>query len=218
MKCFLASVFLFLSINANAQFSAVVVAYGAGDVPVNTSIDIDAEYVAMPVSLVSDAKYPSQRAELIRELQSVVSDAASKNTNINFQQGVISLSPKEKSSFSISTPYGQRSSSSFYILSKLGDDKDLFAATQDIYSFIGGIHKLEDTGFILGHISLAVSSPRNYRDQLLEKIKNEVASLKNILGSSYQVEISGLENAVIVQQKNDKQVTLFINYQIEFRE
>ena len=211
-------ILLLLSFNAYAGLSAVVVAYGPGDVPVNSSIDIDAEYVAMAVSLTSDAKYPSERAKLISKLQSSISAAASKNANIEFRQGVISLSPKEKSSFSLSKSYGRSSGSRFYILSKLGDGKEIYAATQDIYTFIGNIENPEDTSTSIGNTSLAINSPHNYRGKLLGKVKAEIKATKEALGSNYKVSISGLENPVIVRQKNDKQVTLFIDYRIQFSE
>jgi len=211
-------VFSLLSVNAYAGFSAIVIAYGTGDVPVNSSLDIDAEYVAMSVSLSSDAKYPSERAKLISQLQSSVSAAASKTSNIDFQQGVISLSPREKSSFSISKSYGRSSGSSFYILSKLSSEKGIYAATQDIYKFISGIQKPEDTSLSLGNTSLAISSPHAYRSKLLRKVKSEINTTKEALGSTYKATVSGLENPVIVRQKNDKQVTLFIDYRIQFSE
>ena len=201
-----------------AGISAIVIAYGTGEVPVSSSIDINAEYVAMSVSLSSDAKYPSERAKLISKLQSVISSSASNNSNIEFQQGAISLSPQEKSSFSISKSYGRNSGSSFYILSKLSNEKDVYETTQEIYSFINRIQKPDDTNLSLGNTSLAVSHPEQYRNKLLEKVKEEIIVTKKILGSGYKVSISGLENPVVVRQKDDKQVTVFIDYRVEFSE
>lgn len=218
MKTIITLAFILITFTARADFSAIVIAYGAGNVPVNSSIDIDAEYVAMPVSLSSDAKYPAERAKLISKLQSAVMSAASSNPNIDFQQGVISLSPQEKSSFSISKSYGSSSGSSFYILAKLATEKDIYTVTQDIYSFLGRIQKPDDTSINLGNTSLAISSPNQYRTQLLDKIKKEIESTKLALGPNYKVTISGLENPVIVRQKNDKQVTVFVNYWIELSE
>lgn len=211
-------IFSLLSLNAYAGFSAIVIAYGTGNVPVNSSIDIDAEYVAMSVSLSSDAKYPSERAKLISKLQSSISSAASTSSDIDFQQGVISLSPSEKSSFSLSKSYGRSSGSSFYILSKLGNGKDVYAATQEIYTFIANIKRPDDTNLSLGNTSLAISSPQNYRGQLLEKVKAEINSTKEVLGVGHKATISGLENPVIVRQKDDRQVTLFLDYRVQFSE
>lgn len=218
MKNLLISVILFLSVNVHAGGSFIVIAYGTGKTPVSSSIDVDAEYVAMSIALSSDAKYPSERAKLISKLQSTISGAAATNANIEFQQGAISLSPSEKSSFSISKSYGRSSGSSFYILAKFDRSKGIYTATQEIYSFIGGINKPEDTSLRLGNTTLAISSPKKYRSQLLSLIKEEIKNTKSVLGEGYKVSISGLENPVIVRQKNDKQVTLFIDYGIEFGE
>ena len=205
-------------LNIYAGYSAIVIAYGTGNIPVSSSIDIDAEYVAMSVTLSSDAKHPSKRAKLISKLQSIISDLASSNPNIEFKQGAVSLSPQEKSSFSISKSYSRNSGSSFYILSKLENRKDVYDATQNIYSFISRVQKPDDTSLRLGNTTLAISSPEKYRKQLLEKVKAEIDETKNIMGSVYKVSISGLENPVIVKQKDDKQVTLFIDYRLEFKE
>ncbi|WP_101757986.1 hypothetical protein [Oceanicoccus sp. KOV_DT_Chl] len=218
MKNLVTVTLLLLSINAHAGFSAIVIAYGTGNTPVNSFVDVDAEYVAMSVTLSSDAKYPSERAKLISKLQSSISGAAATNTNIEFQQGAISLSPSEKSSFSISKSYGRSSGSSFYILAKLDSGKGVYAATQEIYSFIGRIKKPEDTSLRLGNTTLAISSPNKYRNQLLTLVKEEITNTKAALGEGYKVSISGLENPVIVRQKNDKQVTLFIDYRVELSE
>ena len=207
-----------LSFQVHAEFSAIVIAYAAGEVPVNSSIDIDAEYVALSVSLSSDAKYPSERAKLINQLQSAISSAAATTPNIDFQQGVISLSPREESSFSISKSYGRSSGSNFYLLSKLGNGKDVYMATQEIYNFIARIKRPDDTTLSLGNTSLAIGSPQNYRNQLLEKIKSEIHTIKQTFGPGYKASISGLENPVIVRQKNDKQVTVFIDYRVTFSE
>lgn len=159
MSKFIGFALLLLSFNSYAGFSAVVIAYGSGDVPVNSSIDVEAEYVAMSVSLSSDAKYASERAKLIERLQDSIRSAASKSENIEYRQGVISLSPKEKSSFSISNSYGRNTGSKFYLLSKLGNGKDIYLATQDIYKFIYRIKRPEDTSLNLGNTSLAISEP-----------------------------------------------------------
>lgn len=218
MKYLLTVLLLILSINAHAEFSAIVIAYGTGNTPVNSTIDVDAEYVAMPVTLSSDAKYPSERAKLISKLQSSISSAAVTNANIEFQQGAISLSPSEKSSFSISKSYGRNSGSSFYILAKLDSSMGVYVATQEIYSFIGRIKKPEGTSLRLGNTTLAISSPNKYRNQLLTLVKEEITNTKAALGEGYKVSISGLENPVIVRQKNAKQVTLFIDYRVELSE
>jgi len=218
MRNIIFTTLLTLSANSYAGLSAVIIAYGTGEVPVNSSIDIDAEYVAMSVSLSSDAKYASKRAKLISKLQSKISSAATNQPNIYFKQGVISLSPRENSTFSISKSYGSNSGSKFYILSKLGNGTDIYKATQDIYGFIAKIQKPEDTNISYGNTSLAIESPSKHRTQLITKIKDEISSTKSILGTKHKVTVTGLESPVIVRQKNDKQVTLFLDYKIEFSE
>ena len=218
MNKLLTLVLLLISFDALSSVSGVVIAHNSGSVSVNSYIDVDAEYVAMSVSLSSEAKYPNQRLEEISQLQSTISQAATSNENISFIQGAVSLSPRERSSFSLSKSYGGNSGSSLYILSKLDTTKDVYSATQETYSFIAKIQKPKDTNLNLGNTRLAINSPNQYRDRLLEKLKEEITNIKNVLGEGYKVSISGLENSVIVTQKNDKQVTILLDYQIELSE
>jgi len=218
MKRLIIAICFLFAIDAHAGFSAIVIAYGTGNTPVNSSIDVDAEYVAISVSLTSDAKYASERVKLISELQSSISGAAAEDTNIEFLQGSISLSPSEKSSFSISKSYNRGSGSSLHVLAKLASDKSAYTATQEIYNFLGSIKRPKDTSLKLGNTTLAISSPKKYRNQLITLVKEEIEDTKAILGESYKVTISGLENPVIVRQKNDKQVTVFLDYRVELSE
>lgn len=218
MSRYFIAVFLFFSLNAHSSGSVLVIAYGSGDIPVHSSIDVDAEYVAVSISLSSDAKYPSDRIKRIRQLQSEIEAASLKNQNLEFQQGTVSLSPRENSSFSISKSYASNSGSNFYLLAKLGGGVEVYDATEEIYSFVASIKKPDDTEISVGNTSLAISSPDKFREQLLKLVKQEVETTKSVLGPEYKASISGLENPVLVRQKNDKQVTLYVDYSIEFTE
>ncbi|WP_370979077.1 hypothetical protein [Agaribacterium sp. ZY112] len=213
-----AIIFLFFATTVNAGFTGAIIAYGSGGVPVNTSIDMNTDYVAIPVYLSSDAKYPSQLAKQIAQLEASINKLASFEKGIDFQQGLISLSPRQKSSFSISKSYGRHSGSNFYIFSKLDETRDVYAATQAVYSFISKIQVPDDAEYSLGNTSLAISNPSQYREKLLAGINAEIESTRKIFGSNYEVSISGLENPVIVRQKNDRQVTVYIDYRLEFTE
>lgn len=219
MKYFLGLMFLIFSANAQAGSSIVVIAHATGTAPVNSAIDIDADFVAMPVSLSSDAKYPAERAQLIRKLQTEVEAAVRKKPNLELQQGTVSLSPDTKSSsFLASKSYSRGARSNIYILSKLGDGQSAFSAAQEIYSLISHIKVPDDTSVYLGDMSLAVTSPSKYRDVLLAIIKSEIQATKDALGTGYKASVSGLENPVIVLQKDDKHVTVFLNYRVTFKE
>ena len=198
--------------------SAIVIAFNSQHLPVNSYIDLDAQYVAMPVTISSDARYPAQRAKLIQTLQAAIKSAAKKNNKIEFQQGKVSLSPREKSSFSVTRSYGGREGSHLYLLAKLDDKEEIYSASEGLYRFINSIKKPEDTQLNLGSTSLAIDSPQGYRLQLLNKLKAEVSEIKSVLGEDYKVTLSGLENPVIVRQKNHNQVSVFIDYRIEFNQ
>ncbi len=215
MKPVVIALFLLCS---NAFGGSVFIAYVGGNIPVNASIDINAEYVALPITVTSDARQASERASLIRQAQSTIQTAAAATPGIEYEQGAISLSPRDRSSFSISKSYGRGEGSRFYVLSKLESGEDIYTTSQKIYSFIRSITIPDDTGLSLGETSLAIDSPASYRSQLLTKISEELQDYKSIFGADYRVKVSGLESPVLVKEKNHRQVTLFIDYRIEINE
>ena len=218
MKKALFIALLLLTASSNAGYSKIVIAYSKGDVPVNSFIDLEADYVAIPVSIYSDAKNTINRLKSIHKLQSDIKAAADKNENFEFSQGVVSLSPKDKSTFSSIKSYGPRSSANFYLFGSLENGKDVYTITQEIYSFVLAIQKPKDTTINLGNTSLGISSPEEYRTKLLELLKTDIEEIKQTIGSDYAVSISGLDNPVLVRQKNDKEVTVFIDYRLVFNE
>lgn len=202
----------------HAGISSLIIALNNSNVPVNTYLDVQAEYVAMPVSLSSDAKHPSERIQLIHQLQSIIERAARNDAAIDLQQGNISLSPRELSSFSISKMNGSPSESKLYILSPITDSVNIFDVTQKLNHFLSSIKLPDETKIRPGNTTLAIKDPDRFRAELIKKIKIDVESTRETLGTDYKVEISGLEGPVLVVQLNDKQVRLFINYDLKFME
>jgi hypothetical protein len=189
-----------------------------GHVPVDAYIDVDADYVAISVSLSSDAKYPLKRAKLIHQLQTTIAEAVEKNESVEMIKGLITLSPQEKSLFSMSGDYPFQSSSSFYLLIKFYQNKNFYEAAYQLKEFIASIERPDDTNIYLGKISLAVKDPGIYRFELLRKIRDKINGIKDIIGSKYKAAITGLEGLVQARQIDDRQVRLFIAYRLEFTE
>ena len=214
-------VLIFLSLvvfDANARGSVVVAVSTSEDIPVHSYIDTDAEYVAMPVSITSDSKYASERAKLIHQLQLAIENAAKKDPAINIEQGVVSLSPSTRSSFSISKSYHSSGISNLYLLHRIDGDSSIYQVTEKLNRFIASIEKLDDTDIHLGKTALAIESPGKYRDGLLKLIKLEIENTKQIMGDNFKASISGLGKGVIVKQLNDKQVRLYIDYSLVLEE
>lgn len=218
MKKIILLIFSLLAVNAHAGMSSTLAtAYGNRNIPVNSYIDVDAEYVAMSITLSSKASDPADRAKRIKELQSSIKTAVSNNQDIEFKQGRITLSSKKKSSSFLSKS-SSFSSVNFYLLGKLGEGTDIFDVTQKLHKFIAAIEVPEETSISLGNTTLAMLSPNKYREELLIKVKAEIESTKKIFGPDYKVSVSGLEKPVSVMQKNDRQVTLYIGYRLVFSE
>lgn len=71
MKFLPAMLFIcFLPLKSFGGSSGIIIAFNRGEIPVNSTIEIPADYVAMPVTLSSDEDDQSKRAILIKALQS----------------------------------------------------------------------------------------------------------------------------------------------------
>lgn len=200
---------------ANAGISSVVIAFNGNSVPVSAYIDVDAEYVALPLSLYSDVDNPKRRAQLLHRLQSVIVDKVNRDKSITLQLGSVSLSPRKTSSFKFSSSYSASSETTLYLLTPFAKDSNIYSLTQKIIEFVDAIKKPDDTEIRLGNSLLAVNNPEEHRINLLKIINNEIALTKKVLGNDYKISVSGLEGAVLVKQQSDRKVRLFINYQLQ---
>lgn len=203
---------------ANAGISSVVIAFDGNSVPVNAYVDMDAEYVALPLSLYSDVDNPKRRAQRLHKLQSVIVDKVNRDKSITLQMGSVSLSPRKTSSFKFSSSYSSSSETTLYLLTPFAKDSNIYSLTQKIIEFVDAIKKPDDTEIRLGNSLLAINNPEEHRLTLLKKIKNEIELTKKVLGNDYKVTVSRLEGAVLVKQQSDRKVRLFINYQLQLNQ
>jgi len=218
MKPILIFIIFLLPFVANADSSTVIVAFDRVDISNNSFIDVNADYAAVSMTLSSDAKYPAERIKLLKQLLTTIESAAKKDNSIVLQKENVSVSPRKESSLSFSKMYSASNRTTVYLLSPLSANSDIYQATIKIYAFISSIEKPDDTEISLSDISLAINDSSKYRDDLLKKLKAEIDSTKEIIGTNYKVSIAGLDNAVLVKQLNDKQVRLSINYSLKFTE
>ena len=206
-----------LVFSQSAAAGEIIIASGRGFVPVAVKIDRKADHVAIPLTVQADIKKPDERLDAISAAIDTIRAALSADSELGIEIGVVSLSPSEsRSKFASSSSYGSgRSSARLYALGALSDRSDVFSLSKKIYQVVRKLALPSDVSVNLGGTTLGVRDPEAYREQLLKMIRDHIRSAKASLDASGSVTIRGLEGPVLAIQKNDADVSLYIDYRID---
>ena len=201
---------LMVSLNAVAQEKAITVAYESGHIPVSSSVEIEAEYLALELQLNASADSAAERAALTSSLINALTLAATKDLSFEFQVADLAVAPYARGAPERSDSPG----STHYLLTLLSPEETVYDATQKLHSFLKQIQVPDKTSITAGKTALAVSDPESYRDQLLHLLEKELKTLAKVYGGSTRIHLHGLETPVNVRRKNDKKVSLYLNHQV----
>jgi len=102
-------------------------------------------------------------------------------------------------------------SSSFLVIAK---GEGFVPVTENLIKFVSTIPEIEDVKYRMGTTELGILNPEQYRSELTKLIAEDAERLKSEIGGFDNIEISGLESPVLVSQRNDTDVTLYIHYKI----
>jgi len=178
-----------------------------------STIDVNAEYLGQhltfPVSKSDDLSTQQKYQDLFAALRF----AAKNEPSIVFQMAELSSKPETGMSEDSKNPI---SGPEYFLFALLRSDQGPNDGIAAIQSFISKVNRPAGTEVTLGETFLAISSPENYRDQLLSALNNSVRQTKAVLGGDYKAKIQGLENPILVRKKNQSTVTVFLDYKITF--
>jgi len=220
MKIFItAFLSLFLTPLAHAGSVTAVLAFGYSPDAPAVKIQVPADFVAVPISIQNGFDDPVKRAEEIEKTLLAISQQIKQHPDMSVVPGVISLSPREQSSFSSfsSSGYDAGSSVKLYVLGTLKQNATVFAVTKRILQTVSSVSLGEKTKVNLGNTTLGLYDPEKYRGQILGTISQTIAETKKSLGMSGTISVEGLENPVSVMQFNDKDTVVFINYKLKLQ-
>lgn len=207
-----------LTSTAYAGTKSLVVIAVPGQRPVAATVMRKADFVACPVSLLSDKKEPEERFADIQAATRMILSAAEQNRKILIHTGPVSLSGESQSSFSLSklsSGYDSYSTARLHILVLVGDGKpDIFAGGLAIKKFLAGVKLPDKVKCSLGQIQLAVDNPEQYRQEVLKAIAENIKQVRDVLAQDGEIQITGLACPVMVRQVDDENIELFINYSL----
>jgi hypothetical protein len=216
MKRLLAAIFLAaLAPMACAGGSSVSIAVAYDPAVPAMRLRMPADFVALPVKMECDLKDAARRTDAMENALHTLADAIAKAPDLLIRPGVVSLADGRTSySFTSSKEDYDVSSAQLYILAPLKPGVSLFSATRRIYRTVAAINFGDDMKVNLGDTALAMSDPEQYRPQLLSLLPKAVNEARKALGAPVTFAIDGLQNPVSVMQLNEREVLLFINFQL----
>jgi hypothetical protein len=196
-----------------------VVAVSKGYVPVAITLEVEADYVAVPISITSGEKDPLRNIENVQLLLDKLRDATRKSPEMKLRQGAVSLSimqGEESSGFSSSyRPPNPSSSTNLFLVAPLTKTHDVYQATRELLAIGQSVAKSDQTRVTYGTTSLGLESPERFRPRLLALIQKDVEQTRNSLGNPKSFEVSGLESPVVVMQRDDRSVIVYIPYRVK---
>ena len=218
MKRFLALLFLFITSYGYASSDSFVIAASRGYVPVAVTLEVEADYFVVPVSIASNERDPVRNIENVQAFSDKLRDVVRKSPDIKLRQGAVSLSimQAEESSFSSSYRLPNASSSTnLFLVVPLTKGHDIFQATRELVAIGQSVGKSEQTRVTYGTTSLGLDSPERFRSRLLTLIQKDMEQVRSSLGNPKTFEVSGLENPVAVMQRDDRNVVVYIPYRLK---
>ena len=208
---------LYFSTSAYASSDTFVVAIARGQVPVSVALDVSADYVAVPISISGNEKEPLRNIENVQAFTERLRDAVKKSPAIKLRQGTVSLAitPAEESSFSSYKSATVPSSANLFLIAPLTEDRDVFLVARDITAFAQSIARSDQIRLSFGTTSLGVDAPERFRPRLLPLIQKEIEKVRVAMGNPKSFEVSGLESPVVVMQRDDRNVVVYLPYRLK---
>jgi hypothetical protein len=197
--------------------SAVVVAFPEPEPrTVATTLVMPADFVSVPIRVVSEQKNTAVAYEESRQAVEMISQKAKENGQFRTSTGVVHLSER-RSSFGISSGswHEPAAKADIYLLVPFTKERDnIFGAGAEAARFVETLSLPGKIRCELGNLQLAVENPEQYRAKLLGLIAQEIKKTEEAMAAQGNVKVEGLESPVMVRQVDDRQVELFVYYSL----
>jgi hypothetical protein len=168
-----------------------------------------ADYVVVPVTIVSDQKELGPRMSELSEARKLLLKEVKKNGKIQARSGWFSGGSSGGSwSLSYSSPASDAHFQMQLIVPLTGSN-DVFQVVQELKQFVDGLKPGGKASYTVSAATITVANPENYRTELISKITSDLRPLHQ-----GKITVSGLENPVLVRPINDQEVELSLPYRV----
>ena len=182
---------------------------------VAVSIQMPADFVSVPVRILSDQKNTAQAYEETRQAVEMISKKAKEDGRLQMSMGVVSLSQHRGGyGFSSGAWNEPAASAEIFLLVPLSTNNNIFSSGVKAAQFVEGLTMPGKTRCEIGKVQLAVENPEQYRVKMLSLIADEMKKTRGALSQRGRVNIQGLDSSVLVRQVDDRNIQLFLNYSL----
>lgn len=200
--------------SGSGRGSYLVVAVPAAP-PVAEYVEVEADYVSLPLNVRSANDDAMARMKDVEATLASLRKEAEAFPDIVVTSGTVSITPaNEKVTWGSSSGYKHRTESSLYMSAPLTQGTSVFSVSERIYALLARVKPVGEAKVSVGTTALSVREPERFRDDLLHRIRDSVAKAKKELGATGPVDVSGLAGPVLVSQKDDRTVRVFLDYEL----
>lgn len=172
-----------------------------------------ADYIAQTVRITSKEKDFKAKLSSLYNAKKYLLEQAGKERQIVVHERPAQLSPGTK--FLSKTSYGVEPQMEIQLLLPIVSDSDnIFSGGIELAGLLDKFDPPEKIRFHPSAVRLAVEDPEKLRGKILEMISNEMKATKETMRATGRITISGLEGPVKVNQVDDINVELFIEYKM----
>jgi hypothetical protein len=211
---FTMAVLLILSPFPAQADSPVIVLSGNYDRPVAVRYKMRADHIAQTVTITSSEKGFSAKLKGIRDGERYLIEQVEEKGQIVAYSEPAYLHPGSEGVFKVSYGGSEPRTQVQLLLPVVSGADDIFSGGIEIGEFISTLHPPGKTKFQTSAVRLAVEDPEKSRGKVLEMIGAQLRSTKEWMKGSGKVIISGLEGPIKVNQVDDINVELFIDYRV----
>jgi len=177
-----------------------------------------ADFLVVRVRVENDSRDADQRRAEVDETLREMLRAADQGGRIQLHTGEYPIT--ENSPVLALSADEERPDSAyahFFVKVPLKGEDDVRALTQEMLTFVSKTKPVGRTQLRPGDVGLSMVDPEQYRYELLQKIAEDVAKVKEIFGGDFGLNIDGLDKRIKVRRVGATEVELYLMYGFTMR-
>lgn len=185
--------------------------------PVGVSIVRRADAVAVQFVLSHAADKQEQRNQELYASVEAIQAAVAKNPALRMEQREVRFAGGDRKIFSASRGGSTVSFVSILILAELPADVRVVDRVKQVRDLLSSTRLTGQTKYSDGSVGLYLRNPDQYRQEILQKIFDDVEFLRKGFREEFEVQPSGLNGKVRLRVAGEAEIELWIDYGITFR-
>lgn len=203
---------------------AAIVLVNAGPVESAVSVRVPADFLALTISVISDASTATERLELLSEAENLLRSAATKagldlRAQSTFQAGV--NYGKTSSSVGAYLGFGGEAGAPYVLLARLDDRReDLFKTARRLHGVLDEVKLPKKVSLRAADLKLALADAEARRDQVRAKIGEHLKKDQElVLGRAEPApRLSGLDGPLRVSPAGERELALWLPFRANWGE